>query len=103
MSTENVHRILEPLVASANYTYGNLSRTLPDVRAPGIRTIDFSLFKSFTRTERVRLQYRAEAFNLTNSPLFGPPNAAFGGPSFGAIANRVNAPRQIQMALRLDF
>jgi hypothetical protein len=86
-----------------NYTYGNLSRALPDVRAPGLHNLDLSIFKNFRFGERVRLQFRAEAFNLANHPLFGPPGSAFGGPTFAVIATQVNTPRQMQMALRIDF
>ncbi len=86
-----------------NYTYGNVSRALPDVRAPSLKNLDFSIFKNFQLRERVRLQFRAEAFNLTNTPIFGLPNTVFGGPSFGVISTQVNSPRQLQAALRLDF
>lgn len=86
-----------------NYTFGNVSRALPDVRAPSFKNIDFSIYKNFQIRERARLQFRAEAFNLTNTPIFGAPNAVFGGPSFGIISTQANSPRQMQVALRLDF
>jgi hypothetical protein len=85
------------------YTFGNVSRTLPDVRSPGVRNLDISVFKNFMLTERTRLQFRAEAFNLANHPLFGIPGAVFGSPTFGQITTQANSPRQLQMALRLDF
>jgi hypothetical protein len=87
----------------APFTFGNVSRALPDVRAPGLRNLDFSLFKSFMVTERTRVQFRAEAFNLFNHPLFGGPGVVFGNANFGVITAQVNTPRQLQMALRLDF
>jgi hypothetical protein len=87
----------------APFTFGNVSRALPDVRAPGLRNLDFSLFKSLMVTERARVQFRAEAFNLFNHPLFGGPGVVFGNANFGVITTQVNTPRQLQMALRLDF
>jgi hypothetical protein len=86
-----------------NYTFGDVSRALPDVRAPSLKNLDYSIYKNFQLKERFRLQFRAEAFNLTNTPIFGPPNAVFGGPNFGIISTQVNSPRQMQAALRLDF
>src|SRR5262249_45330846 len=59
----------------APFTFGNTGRVLPDVRTPGVRNLDFSLFKSFAVVERVSLQFRAEAFNLLNTPQFGRPNS----------------------------
>jgi hypothetical protein len=87
------------------FTFGNVSRTLPDVRNPGIRNLDVSLFKNFRFTERHNLQFRAEAFNLTNTPQFGPPGSQLGGANFGVITGYANgqAPRQVQLALKLQF
>jgi hypothetical protein len=85
------------------YTYGNVSRTLPDVRGPRYSNLDLSVFKTFAITERMKLQFRAEAFNATNSPMFGLPNQAFGNANFGLITSQANKPRQVQMALRLYF
>ncbi|MBS1829309.1 MAG: TonB-dependent receptor [Acidobacteria bacterium] len=87
----------------APFTHGNLSRTLPDVRSPSLKNMDLSLFKNFEIAERLRLQIRAEAFNFTNTPIFGGPGASFGVPAFGIIAAQANTPRQIQFGLRLAF
>jgi hypothetical protein len=55
------------------YTYGNVSRTLPDVRSPGIFNIDASVIKNTQITEKINLQFRAEAFNaITHVNYFGP-------------------------------
>lgn len=89
--------------APAPFTYGNVSRTLPDVRGPGLTNLDFSLFKTFSLTEALRMQLRAEAFNVSNSPMFALPNQNFGVAAFGAITSTSNNPRQLQFALRMFF
>jgi hypothetical protein len=85
------------------FTFGNGPRTLPNVRYDGPHTFDFSLFKLIPVTERFRLDFRAEAFNLFNSPQFGGPATSLGGATFGVVAGQANAPRQMQMALKLIF
>jgi hypothetical protein len=87
----------------AAFTFGNLARTLPDVRSHGIANYDFTLFKNTTVTERVGLQFRAEIFNLFNRVRFGYPGRAMGNPDFGVIGGQYNDPRLVQLALRLLF
>jgi hypothetical protein len=87
----------------APFTFGNTGRTLPDVRGPGTRNLDFSLFKNFKLMERASLQFRAEAFNAFNTPNFGFPNQAQNNASFGIITAQANNPRQVQLALKLLF
>lgn len=88
----------------APFSFGNAPRTLPDVRAPGVRNWDFSLFKNF-RAQRWSVQFRAEAFNLFNTPQFGFPDVNFGnfGRGFGEIRSQANSPRQMQFALKVLF
>jgi hypothetical protein len=52
--------------------YGNSGYNI--LEGPGQRNLDFSLFKNFLITERVKLQFRSEFFNATNTPFFGDPN-----------------------------
>jgi hypothetical protein len=54
-------------------------------------------------SENHRLTLRAEAYNLTNSNFFGPPNLSFGSTTFGRITSSQSAPRELQFALRYDF
>jgi hypothetical protein len=72
---------------------------------PGLRKLDFSLFKSFYVKERYRLEFRAESFNLTNTPAFANPSLLFfpDRTSFGRILatrNNPNDARQLQFALK---
>lgn len=87
----------------APFTFGNTGRTLPDVRGPGTNGIDLSLFKNFAITERTSVQFRAEAFNFTNTPNFGLPNQNLNNQQFGVISSQANSPRQIQFGLKLLF
>ena len=59
--------------------------------------------KSFPITESVALQFRAEVFNLTNTPTLADPNSNFDSPDFGTVRGTVSTPRQMQFALRLSF
>ena len=87
----------------APFTFGSGSRTLPDVRAAGVHQMDFSMFKEFRFTEHRWLQFRAEFFNVTNTPNFGNPGLTFGTGTFGVISSQLNTPRQIQFGLKLYF
>ena len=87
----------------APFTFGNAPRTLSNVRGPGTHDIDFSLFKNFEATERVKVEFRAEAFNLLNQVVFGSPNLTLSSGQFGVITSQNNTPRQIQLALKAVF
>jgi hypothetical protein len=49
------------------------------------------------------LQFRADAFNLFNRTQFAPPDTALGENTIGVISSQVNAPRELQFALKLLF
>ncbi|HZS51704.1 MAG TPA: TonB-dependent receptor [Bryobacterales bacterium] len=86
------------------FTFGNVGRTLPDVRNPGQRNADLSLFKNFRfREDRFTLQFRAEAFNAINTAQFGPPGAQVGSSNLGVISSSGVSARQMQLALKLLF
>jgi hypothetical protein len=86
-----------------NFTFGNLSRTLPDVRTPSQINIDASLFKRFRASERASFEFRAEAFNLANHPIWGNPGVdVTNAGSFGVITTK-NGSRVLQLALKFLF
>jgi len=87
------------------FTFGNTSRTLPDVRDHGTNSLDLGLVKNnrFLKDGRMNLQFRSEFFNVFNRVRFGDPGLTFGNPQFGVVTSQVNAPRLIQFALKLLY
>ena len=83
------------------YTFGNAGRNI--LYGPGRVNFDWSFFKDLSWSERWRLQFRAEFFNLFNTPQFDLPNASIGDPGAGRITSTVGNPRQVQFALRFAF
>jgi hypothetical protein len=84
------------------FTFGNVSRTLPDVRGPGIVNFDLSLIKNTRIRERFNVQFRAEAFNAFNDTNFGLPGTAIGSPAAGVISSASDS-RIVQFGLKLSF
>jgi hypothetical protein len=85
--------------AAPTFTFGNASRN--PVRGPSYRDVDFSLIKHTHLAEKVDMEFRAEIFNLTNSPAFSQPNGSFGSAAFGTITTTTTDPRVVQFAVRL--
>jgi hypothetical protein len=119
---------LSSFTAQAIGSAGNESRD--QCYGPDQRSMDFSIFKDFQLKERMKLQFRAEAYNITNTENFGQPNVQINGWSthpyivagtpvntgglgaiptaagqFGQItaSNVAMNPRQFQLALKLIF
>lgn len=86
--------------AAPQFTIGNSSRN--PVRGPGYRTVDVMVGKTFRMRERMGLEFRAEAFNATNTPPLGNPNGAFGTGPFGTITT-AGDPRVLEMVLKVQF
>ncbi|MCC6585797.1 MAG: TonB-dependent receptor [Bryobacterales bacterium] len=84
------------------YTFGNAPRTVA-YRMPGQDNVDFSLFKTFTIYERLKAQFRAEALNALNTPMFGRPDTTFNTANFGKVTNQRNFPRTVQLGIRVFF
>ena len=87
----------------ANYTYGNSGSDI--LREDWFKDLDFSLFKTFQIRESAKLEFRAEAFNLTNTPQYGKANTTVGNPNFGIITGSAPGatPRNIQLGFRVLF
>src|SRR5271157_643132 len=89
-------------------TWGNLGRNIG--RGPGYYEIDTALQKEIPVTEQLKLEFRAEAFNLFNHPIYGDPGSDISSSSFGVITSHLNSgatgigtSRRIQFMLRLEF
>jgi hypothetical protein len=94
---------------------GTLGRNV--LRGFGLHQVDLSMRRRFAITERVGLDLRADAFNVSNTPNFGNPTGVLTSSNFGrstAILSsgvtgglnpqfQVGGPRSIQLALRLQF
>jgi hypothetical protein len=66
--------------------------------------VNISLFKEFAITERWKLTFRGEAFNLSNKPIYDQPIVDSTDPSFGVVLpNQINRARNLQLALQLHF
>lgn len=89
--------------ATPSFSFGNVARSLTDVRSAGIANYDFTVFKNTQLTEKFGLQFRTEVFNLFNRVQFSYPGTALGNPQFGIVSGQYNNPRLVQFALRLVF
>lgn len=111
-SNQNINNWLNPAAFATPVpgTWGNLGRNV--ARGPGYFEIDTGIQRKVTLSERLALDFRAEAFNLLNRPIYGTPdtNVSDGPGVFGVITSELNtgaigvgASRRIQFMLRLDF
>jgi len=94
--------------APAANTFGNLGRNV--LHGPNLFDIDASIFRRFPLRERMNLEFRAEAFNLTNTPQYNRPDAVFTDAAFGQVISAqgiqsvlVNNSRQLQFSMRFQF
>jgi len=91
-------------------TWGNLGRNIG--RGPGYYEIDTALEKKTNVNERLAVDFRVEAFNLFNHPIYGDPDSdvSDGAGEFGVITTQLNSgatgigsSRRLQFMLRLEF
>lgn len=108
----NPNAFVRKVDSKGNLLPGSAGRNI--FRGPRFSNFDLGAVKYFTITERVRLQFRTEFFNLSNTPHFALPVRKMGDPAFGRIThtrNPVNfgstatsySSRMIQFALKLEF
>jgi hypothetical protein len=84
----------------AAYTFGNVGRTMPNLRAPGINNWDLAIQKWWNWRERLRVQFRAEMFNAFNHANFFAPDQFLPDASFGTITE-ADPARDIQFGLKV--
>jgi hypothetical protein len=90
-------------------TLGNLGRNL--LQGPGVVNLDASVFRRIRIRENLNMEFRAEAYNLSNTPHFANPGTTFGNVNFGQVATSEDFAgsvtdtenRKIQFGLRLFF
>jgi hypothetical protein len=99
---------------------GDFSRNV--LRGFGATQVDFAVQRQFSLTEKLRLNFRSEFFNMFNHPNFGSPNNSLTSPLFGLSTQtlasslgsgganggfnplyQIGGPRSIQLALKLQF
>jgi hypothetical protein len=80
--------------------FGDAGRNI--ARGPSYTNVDVSLVRTFALPSAMRLQFRAEAFNVANHANFGLPVADLNSPNFGRILS-AGPPRLLQFALKLTF
>jgi hypothetical protein len=82
------------------FVIGTASRN--PARGPAYRDLDLALVKHTKLIEGTEMEFRAEMFDVTNTPEFAQPNGSFGAAAFGSITSTTTDPRVVQFALRLS-
>jgi hypothetical protein len=95
----NVNAFSKP----APFTIGTAPRRITQLRQDGVHSADIALMKNFVVREPLKLQFRTEFFNMTNTAQFSAPNTSVGSSTFGQVTSQGNSPRQIQFGLKLSF
>jgi hypothetical protein len=92
----------------ASGTFGNLGRNA--FRAPGLKELELALAKEVSLTERLKIRFRADAFNVSNRAQYGAPNADLSQKNFGQITATIGnyavgrgTPREFQVSATLSF
>ena len=85
---------------AAPYTFGDVPRTMPNLRAPGFYNWDLGIMKWWRQGERGAVEFRAEMFNAFNHPQFYAPAQTFGVGNFGQISG-VFPARDVQFGLKI--
>ncbi len=86
--------------AASQFVIGTSSRN--PVRGPGLQNADLMIGKTFRITERINFEFRAEVFNVSNTPPLNDPNGSFGSAAFGSITSAGN-PRDFEFVGKVHF
>ena len=103
----DVDQWFDTSVFSAVARFGNLGRNA--IVGPNFNNTDVSIIKNTYFRDALRVQFRAEVFDVFNHANFGRPGNTVGTPSFGAISStrfptgESGSSRQIQFALKFEF
>ncbi len=105
-SERNVNRWFDTsaLAVPSQYTIGNAGRGI--IWGPGLINWDLQIGKRFflpKLPEGSNLEFRAEFYNISNTPYFNDPNVTVGAGTYGRITSVSNTPRQAQLALKFMF
>jgi outer membrane receptor protein involved in Fe transport len=87
----------------APFTLGDARRTLGSVRSPWSFTTNLSVGKQFQIREEMNFEFRVEAKNAFNHPVFGTPDTNVGDDTFGTISYTSVGPREIQLGFKFNF
>ncbi len=91
-----------PQVNGVYVAPGDLGRN--PIFGPGFNNVDLAVFKDFAITERVKLQFRGEFYNIANHPHYSPPDTNFNDSNFGRITSTLlSTERQIELVGRIYF
>jgi hypothetical protein len=82
-------------------TFGTSGRNI--LRAPATYNLNLSVYRTFSFNERIKLQFRAESDNLSNTPHFAAPNANVSSGNFLVITSANTDQRQFRFGLKLNF
>jgi hypothetical protein len=92
----------------ASGAFGNLGRNA--FRAPGLKELELALAKEVALTERMKIRFRADAFNVFNRAQYGAPNADLSQKNFGQITTTIGnyaigrgTPREFQLSATISF
>jgi len=102
-----VERWFDTTAFTAVPRFGNLGRNV--IIGPGFNNVDFSIVKNTKLGEGIKLQFRAEVFDIFNHASFGQPGRVVGSATFGRITNTrfptgdSGSSRQLQFALKLSY
>jgi hypothetical protein len=95
----NVNAFSQP----APFSIGSAPRRITQLRQDGTHNTDLSVGKYFGVWESVKIQFRTDFLNLTNTPQFSAPNTSVGSSTFGQVTSQANNPRAIQFGLKVIF
>ena len=85
----------------APFTFGDMGRN--SLRTDWRKNLDVSFFRGFQVGESKKIEFRMEAFNVTNTPVFAMPDNNITDPNFGQVSATANTERQLQLALKFYF